>query len=568
MKTKSFLPTIVSLAVTALYVAILPMGCSKTDALNDEHTLAVIDDRVIKEEDFVQRFQKINRRLGLVPNGEVRRKILRNFINEELLISEAYNLKLEATSAAQTEYQRIKIQELLNAYYRQTIEKQVSVSEKELKQLYINLNTTLTARHLYAPTKEKADSLYRLLKKGASFERLARENFKDPVLRESGGLIGSFTVDEMDPAFEEAAYKLEVGETSEPVRTQAGYSIIRLEDRKVKPFLLETEYASHKDKLYRYWKNRKSKQKVRAFVDSLAERLDIQFNESAIEALYNSFRKNNPVNPQLESKQWNWAEGELDENTPLLHSALGEWTLKTFRQAARFTSDKQRRHIRNPDALKSFISGLVVRRKILEEARAMELDKTDEYAKNVRFEFDTYLLQKMEEEIFASIEVPKDTLLAYYKENTDRFMDPARIRIREIVLKDDREAEIIGKKLRQGENFSELARQYSIRKWSAEKGGEVGYVTPNDLGRWSQTVFALEENQWTGPLKVGEERIFVQCVDKKPARLKPFDLVADDVEQAVKTMWWERERNKKIKEIETRVPVVAYWEKLNDIRLN
>ena len=242
--------------------------------------------------------------------------------------------------------------------------------------------------------------------------------------------------------------------------------------------------------------------------------------------------------------------------------------MAAFRKAAKFTSAKQRRHIRSEDALKSFISGLVVRRQILTEAKEMGLDQTPEYQRRVRFEFDTFLLKEMEQRIYANMEVPEDSLRAYYEENKNLFTAEPEIRLREIVLDNEEQAVMIEKKLKQGASFGRLAREFSVRKWSAERDGELGYLKPADLGRWSQRVFALAKNEWTGPLQAGQQHIFVQCIDKKPARQLAFDQVKDDVERAVKAIRWTKIRSEKIKEIQSRVPVVAYWEKLNDIRLN
>ena len=61
---------------------------------------------------------------------------------------------------------------------------------------------------------------------------LAKTSFNDPMLRDNGGSLGYFTVDEIDPAFEEAAFAPKIGELSQPVRTNDGYSIIRVDDRK------------------------------------------------------------------------------------------------------------------------------------------------------------------------------------------------------------------------------------------------------------------------------------------------------------------------------------------------
>ena len=63
---------------------------------------------------------------------------------------------------------------------------------------------------------------------------LARLKSKDPGAAE-GGDLGYFTKEQMVPEFAEAAFKLEKGQTSDPVKTQFGWHIIELEDKRIKP---------------------------------------------------------------------------------------------------------------------------------------------------------------------------------------------------------------------------------------------------------------------------------------------------------------------------------------------
>ena len=102
-----------------------------------------------------------------------------------------------------------------------------------------------------------------------SFEELAEENFKDPQLRDTGGALGYFTVDEMDPAFEDAAFALDIGQISKPIRTAQGYSIIQVQDRIIRPLLTESEYIKHRSKLEDYCRYRKKIKATQTFVDSL-----------------------------------------------------------------------------------------------------------------------------------------------------------------------------------------------------------------------------------------------------------------------------------------------------------
>lgn len=125
------------------------------------------------------------------------------------------------------------MQELLNAYTIKYISPTIVINESDLQDLFVKLNTKIKVSHLYAPTKEKADLLYKELKSGKGFEDLAKENFLDPELRKNGGSLGYISIDEMDPEFEIVAYSLRVGEISQPVKTVQGYSIIRVEDIKI-----------------------------------------------------------------------------------------------------------------------------------------------------------------------------------------------------------------------------------------------------------------------------------------------------------------------------------------------
>ena len=73
------------------------------------------------------------------------------------------------------------------------------------------------------------------LKGGADFAKLAKEKSKDPSGASNGGDLGWFTKDQMVPEFAEVAFKLAKGQISDPVKTQFGWHIIEVEDKRIKP---------------------------------------------------------------------------------------------------------------------------------------------------------------------------------------------------------------------------------------------------------------------------------------------------------------------------------------------
>jgi peptidyl-prolyl cis-trans isomerase C len=90
------------------------------------------------------------------------------------------------------------------------------------------------ARHILVPTEDEAKAILADLKKGADFATVAKEKSKDPGAAE-GGDLGYFTRDQMVPEFAEVAFKLDKGQLSDPVKTQFGWHIIKVEDKRVKP---------------------------------------------------------------------------------------------------------------------------------------------------------------------------------------------------------------------------------------------------------------------------------------------------------------------------------------------
>jgi peptidyl-prolyl cis-trans isomerase C len=90
------------------------------------------------------------------------------------------------------------------------------------------------ARHILVETEEEAKAIEAQLKSGADFATLAKQKSKDPGAAD-GGDLGYFTKDQMVPEFSDAAFKLDKGQISDPVHTQFGWHIIKVEDKRTKP---------------------------------------------------------------------------------------------------------------------------------------------------------------------------------------------------------------------------------------------------------------------------------------------------------------------------------------------
>ncbi|MDM5187468.1 peptidylprolyl isomerase PrsA [Bacillus sp. DX4.1] len=109
-----------------------------------------------------------------------------------------------------------------------------SITDKDVK---ANYKPEIKASHILVNDEKTANDIKKQLDEGASFEELAKQHSQDPGSKENGGDLGYFGPGKMVSEFEEAAYKLNVGEISKPVKSANGYHIIKLTDKKeLKPY--------------------------------------------------------------------------------------------------------------------------------------------------------------------------------------------------------------------------------------------------------------------------------------------------------------------------------------------
>jgi peptidyl-prolyl cis-trans isomerase C len=87
------------------------------------------------------------------------------------------------------------------------------------------------ARHILVETEDEAKAIEAELKKGADFAELAKKKSKDPGAAD-GGDLGFFTKDQMVPEFSAVAFALEPGKISDPVKSQFGWHVIKVEEKR------------------------------------------------------------------------------------------------------------------------------------------------------------------------------------------------------------------------------------------------------------------------------------------------------------------------------------------------
>src|SRR5579862_6309117 len=117
------------------------------------------------------------------------------------------------------------------------MEGKAATTDEAMKKVYEEASKQMSseqevhARHILVDTEDEAKAVEEELKKGADFAELAKKKSKDPGASD-GGDLGFFTKDQMVPEFSAVAFSLEPGKISDPVKTQFGWHIIKVEEKR------------------------------------------------------------------------------------------------------------------------------------------------------------------------------------------------------------------------------------------------------------------------------------------------------------------------------------------------
>ena len=199
--------------------------------------VAKVGEHKVTRQDFDAALQNVPAQLrGQGVGAQLYPIILEQLINTELVNMQAKD-EINSNDPRLQEQMREAEKEIRRQLYLEDIvanelseEKLMSAYEQYVAQL--PEATEIRARHILVEDEQTAKDLIEQAKAGADFAQLAMDNSTGPSA-EQGGDLGYFTQDQMVAPFAEAAFALEMGEiTDEPVQTQFGWHVIKVEDRR------------------------------------------------------------------------------------------------------------------------------------------------------------------------------------------------------------------------------------------------------------------------------------------------------------------------------------------------
>jgi peptidyl-prolyl cis-trans isomerase C len=169
---------------------------------------------------------------------EARRRWVDYLVEKRVFSDEARKVHLENDPEVAAALKHATEGVLAGAFYERFIKEKIQVSDEDIKRYYeshleeFREPVRLRVKSILVKTEEEAQKILGELEAGASFGQLAIEYSLYPSASRRAGEIGWFKEGEKDPALEAVAFALEKGERSDIIKTEAGYEIIKLMDRK------------------------------------------------------------------------------------------------------------------------------------------------------------------------------------------------------------------------------------------------------------------------------------------------------------------------------------------------
>ena len=221
--------------VLALSLAVLSWVVFPAMA-EDDPVVAVVDGAKIMRSDVVAAQQGLPKQYQALPFESIFPQLLEILVDAKLAAAEARRNGLMDDEDVKTAMARAEEQILQRALFRQRIEKEVT--DEALRKRFESQaeepsgGEQVHARHILVDSEDEAKKVIETLKGGADFAETAKK-FSTGPSGPNGGDLGYFKAEDMVPAFSQAAFAMEVGSFSqEPVRTQFGWHIIKVEDKR------------------------------------------------------------------------------------------------------------------------------------------------------------------------------------------------------------------------------------------------------------------------------------------------------------------------------------------------
>ena len=393
--------------------------------------------------------------------------------------------------------------------------------------------------------------IYRLLKQGMDFALAARRFSQDNRSSSTGGDIGYYERGSLPPAIAKLFYETPIDSITEPFRAPYGYHIFKITGQRGPPSFQDVE----KD-LRQQYQQARYKADYEDYIHNLEKQYKLNFDVRLLDQLTHSF----DTTKTPATRTWSDTLSPEFNNRVLFTYADRKFTVNDFIQ--RVNSAEEFGSVAlSPRNVEHFVER-TAGAEIIEEHALHVVARHPEFAKLMQEYQDGILLYRIEQdEIWKKIVVNDSLLHMYYDENRENYRWPRRVDFAEIYVTTDSLAQLAYKEIRGGEDFGEVAAQYTMRPGYKEKKGVWG-LQPDSLNIWSRYAASLPVDSIPPPFEHPTGWSIIKVLAKDSARVKTFDEAKPELASAYQEYAYKVRERQWLSALEAKYPVVLNKELL------
>jgi len=515
-----YLPISLMVALSCLYLA---GGCGKSDG----KVIARVGNHDITVQEFNDLIGGANRNYQSAESEfDQKAKELDSLINQRLLVQEAYNRGMDKSEALTSAVLANKDKFLLDVLYQREVKDKISVSEAAVKDYYDKLANKIRLSHILVANIDTAQSLVTRLSQGANFEQLAYDYSADPNAKRNRGDLGYMLWGGMAtlPEFEDAAFNLQVGEVSPPIKTRYGYHLIKVVE--IQPNEARGDFAARRSALERSLKSALEARTMVKYLQEMMDRYPITVDTTTLS--YLARKRNDMYPPEVLAglPKGDFDDQQLDRNEKELVVATwegGQISVMDYLTNVRKLPVQTRPSLEIFDSVKTIVFQIKLPDILAYEANKKGVENDDQYKRKVTLFRDLTMADMVKTDSIMKTNPPTEAeLRAYYDAHPEEFTDEPRIHIYEIQLSDELLARNLAKSIRSLDAFKKKSMEVNERAGRKEAGGDLSYI----IRRWYPEIFdaayKTPVGEVGGPVVAAGKYSIFYVVDKIDQTVKDF----------------------------------------------
>lgn len=479
-------------------------GCGKDKG----HVVAKVGDRTITAEEIDRFLNRMGARFTSADQElSFKRELLDSMINQNLLIIGAYEHNLDKHEEVLRAIEGEKIKFLLDALIDKEIVSKSIPSEAEIKDWYAKMGEEVKVSHIVVDSLSTAEEVLAKLKSGTPFGELAVKYSQDPSVKRNQGDLGWISWGMMVDEFQDAAFRLQPGEVSAPVKTDFGYHVIKLIDRRKVEH--RPGYAESKDNIRNLIMDRRQQKLAIAYQAMLREKYPITIEKPTCEFVLNKLEL---MYPETINGRPRWRNNidpsvlDLAEKDLVLGKYTGgQLTIGQYLDNLRRVPPDKRPDFDKYDSLADIVFQMSLMDIMGVEAKEEGIENTEKYKDNLRRFREMAMADVMRNDTIPyNVQVDEGEVQEYYDSHPDEFTTPTQFDVFEIQTGDSTKAATWSRTIKTESEFKRIAAQETTRPGKKQVSGKLGIINEQEYPELYQAASAAN-GQIAGPVVVNKK---------------------------------------------------------------